>query len=372
MKKIIFIFISLFLMIPFVKASELAPTASSVFVIEPVTGEVIYERNSHERRHPASMTKIMTMLLIMENIEKGNLNWDDIVTVSENASSMGGSQILLETGEQMSVYDMFKGLSVASGNDAAVALAEKIAGSEEEFVNMMNKRAKELGLNDTNFKNCHGLDDPNHYSSAHDMGIMARELVKHEKIFEFTSIYEDYLRKGTDRSFWLVNTNKLVKFYPGVDGLKTGYTSEAGFCITATANINNMRIITVVMGEPDTKTRNQEVSSVFDYVYGKYAINKIVDKNEEIEKATVLKGKQEFVSIYPKEDVSTLYIKADGVKDITYDISLNDIKAPIKKGDIVGILKLSNGRNVDLIVKEDIKKANIFTMFYRNFKNTIN
>ena len=372
MKKLLFGFLLLFLIIPKVSATDLAPSASSVMVMEPTTGKIIYERNSHERRHPASMTKIMTMLLVMESIEKGMISWEDIVTVSENASSMGGSQILLETGEQMSVYDLFKGLSVASGNDAAVALAEKIAGSEEEFVNMMNKRASELGLLDTNFKNCHGLDEANHYSSAYDMSIMAKELVKHEKVFEFTSIYEDYLRKGTDRSFWLVNTNKLVKFYPGVDGLKTGYTNEAGFCITATAKKNDMRIITVVMGEPDTKTRNADVSSVFDYVYAQYGLNKIVDTNQILDTVKVEKGKKETVDIISTVDISDLYKKANGLVDVTYEIDIDKIKAPIKKGDVVGKLTLSDGRTIDLTVKEDVEKANIFEMFYRNFINTIN
>lgn len=211
LKKVCFLFLSLFLLIPCgIKANELAPNASSVIVLEPTTGKIIYERNSHERRHPASMTKIMTMLLVMEAIDNNIIKWDDIVTVSSNASSMGGSQILLETNEQMTVYDLFKGVAIASGNDAAVALAEKIAGTEEMFVSMMNKRAIELGLKDTNFKNPHGLDDANHYSSAYDMALMALELTKHNKVFEFTSIYEDYLRKGTDRSFWLVNTNNVV------------------------------------------------------------------------------------------------------------------------------------------------------------------
>ncbi|MBE6149199.1 MAG: D-alanyl-D-alanine carboxypeptidase [Firmicutes bacterium] len=372
MKKLFLTLFLLFIMIPKVNATDLAPSASSVIVIEPTTGEIIYERNSNERRHPASMTKIMTMLLTLEAIEKGNISWEEIVTVSENASSMGGSQILLETGEQMSVYDLFKGLAVASGNDAAVALAEKIAGSEEEFVNMMNERAKQLGLTNTNFKNCHGLDDPNHYSSAYDMSMMAKELVKHEKVFEFTSIYEDYLRKNTNRSFWLVNTNKLVKFYPGVDGLKTGYTKEAGYCITATANKNDMRIITVVMGEPDTKTRNSEVSSIFDYVYAQYGINKIVDENEIVDEVTVEKGKKEKVNIISKENVVDLYKKSDGVKDISYEVNINKLIAPIKKGDVVGNIKLSDGRIIELTVEEDIKKANIFEILYRNFINVIN
>ena len=199
-----------------VRAEELnlAPNAKSAILMEAGTGEVIFEKNSHEKLHPASMTKMMSMLLILENIEKGVINWDDIVTVSSNAAGMGGSQILLETNEQMSVSDLFKGIAVASGNDAVVAMAEKIAGTEEEFVNMMNKRGSELGLTDTNFKNCHGLDDANHYSSAADMAKIALELVKHEKLFEYTSIYEDYLRVDTDRKFWLVNTNNVAfKFY---------------------------------------------------------------------------------------------------------------------------------------------------------------
>ena len=377
MKKICGILLSLLVLFPFnISAMELATNASSVIVMEPTTGEIIYERNSHERRHPASMTKIMTMLLVMEAIEKDIIKWDDIVTVSSNASGMGGSQILLETGEQMSVYDMFKGLAVASGNDAAVALAEKIAGTEEMFVKMMNDRSKELGLQDTNFKNCHGLDDANHYSSAYDMAIMAKELVKHEKIFEFTSIYEDYLRKGTDRSFWLVNTNKLVRFYKGVDGLKTGYTSEAGFCITATANINDMRIITVVMGEPDSETRNKDVSSVFDYVYAQYGLQKIVDTETILDEVSVEKGKVESVGIVAKEEATDLYNKNDSKGEFTYDIEVDNLKAPLSKGDVVGKLTLKENNNVirtiDLTVKEDVKKANIFELYLRYLSQIFN
>ena len=377
MKKICGILLSLLVLLPFnISAMELATNASSVIVMEPTTGEIIYERNSHERRHPASMTKIMTMLLVMEAIEKDIIKWDDMVTVSSNASSMGGSQILLETGEQMSVYDLFKGLAVASGNDAAVALAEKIAGTEEMFVKMMNDRAKELGLLDTNFKNCHGLDDANHYSTAYDMAIMAKELVKHTKIFEFTSIYEDYLRKGTDRSFWLVNTNKLVRFYPGVDGLKTGYTSEAGFCITATANINDMRIITVVMGEPDSETRNKDVSSVFDYVYAQYGLQKIVNTETILEEVSVEKGKVESIGIVAKEEVNDLYNKNDGSGNFTYEVEVDNLKAPLSKGDVVGKLTLKENNNVirtiDLTVKEDVKKANIFELYLRYLKQIFN
>ena len=377
MKKIFGIMLALLVLLPYnIFALELAPNASSVIVLEPTTGEIIYERNSHERRHPASMTKIMTMLLVMEAIDKGIISWEDMVTVSSNASSMGGSQILLETGEEMSVYDMFKGLSVASGNDAAVALAEKIAGTEEMFVKMMNDRTKELGLQDTNFKNSHGLDEANHYSTAYDMAMIAKELSKHEKVFEFTSIYEDYLRKGTDRSFWLVNTNKLVRFYKGVDGLKTGYTSEAGFCLTATANINGMRIIAVVMGEPDSDTRNKEVSSIFDYVYAQYGLNKVIDTNTVVKEVAVEKGKQEYVGVVPKEDVTDLYNKNDGIGEFTYDIKVDSIKAPISKGDVVGQLTLMENNNViktiDLTVNDNVEKANIFELYLRYLKQVFN
>lgn len=217
MKKFVFLFVSMFLFIPGVLAddsSKIAPNAKSAILIETTTGKVLYENNSHEKLPPASMTKMMSLLIIMESIDAGVINYDDMITVSANASAMGGSQILLETGEKMSVEDLLKGIAVASGNDAVVALAEAIAGTEENFVDMMNKRANELGLTDTNFKNCHGLDEENHYSSAHDMAIIANELVKHQKILEFSSIYETYLRKGTDKEIWLVNTNKVVyKFY---------------------------------------------------------------------------------------------------------------------------------------------------------------
>ena len=214
MKRVIYIILTMFIFCSFnvVKAEQidLAESAVSAILIEPSTGEVIFEKNSHEKLHPASMTKMMSMLLIIENIEKGVISWDEMVTTSPNASGMGGSQILLETGEQMSVRDLFKGIAVASGNDAVVAMAEKIAGTEGMFVSMMNERAKQLGLTDTNFKNPHGLDAADHYSSAYDMSIIAKELVKHPQVLEYTSIYEDYLRQNTDRKIWLVNTNKVV------------------------------------------------------------------------------------------------------------------------------------------------------------------
>ena len=211
MRKICLFFI--LLLIPFTVFGEelnLAENAQSAIMIEASTGEVLYKKNSNERLAPASMTKIMSLILIMENIESGRLNWNDIVVVSKNAASMGGSQIFLEVNEMMSVEDLVKGICIASGNDATVALAEKIAGTEAAFVKLMNDKVKKLGLKNTNFVNATGLDANNHYSTAYDMAMMARELIKHDKILEFSSIYEDYLRKNTDNSFWLVNTNKVV------------------------------------------------------------------------------------------------------------------------------------------------------------------
>lgn len=218
MKKIFFIICCFFICSDFVSAKEennnLSPKAKSAIMIEASTGEVLYEYNADEKLAPASMTKMMSLLLIMEALDNNVIKYTDMVTISDNASSMGGSQILLETGESMSVDDLLKGITVASGNDAVVALAEKIGGTEENFVKMMNDKAKELGLKNTNFKNCHGLDDKDHYSSARDMSIIARELVKHQKILDYSSIYETYLRKGTKKEIWLVNTNKVVyKFY---------------------------------------------------------------------------------------------------------------------------------------------------------------
>ena len=358
-----------------VKAEELklAESAKSAILIEASTGKVLFEKNADEKLVPASMTKMMSMLLIIENIEKGVLKWNQEITVSENAASMGGSQILLEAGEKMTVEDLFKGVAIASGNDAVVALGEAIAGTEEGFVDMMNDRAKELGLKNTNFKTPHGLDEANHYSSARDMSAIARELVKHEKVLEFTSVYEDYLREDTDRKIWLVNTNKLVRFYDGVDGLKTGYTESAGYCLTATAKKDGMRIIAVVMGEPDSKTRNQEVSEMLDYSFAQYQLETLLTDSSSLGKYEVTKAKQKYTEIVPKEDVTVLRKKGDKIGNATYEVKLNDLKAPIEKGDVIGKLTIKeNGksiRTIDLTTKEDIKKANLGQLYLRYLKD---
>lgn len=380
MKKVL-CFLCLFFIAFSVKAEEskvdytLAQNAESAILIEASTGKILFEKNSHEKLSPASMTKMMSMLLVMEAIENAVIKWDDIITVSQRASSMGGSQILLEVGEKMSVEDLFKGVAVGSANDAVVALSEAVAGSVEEFVEMMNKRASELGLTDTNFKNPHGLDEVNHYSSAHDMSIIARELLKHEKVLEFSSIYEDYLRKGTDREFWLVNTNKLVRFNPIVDGLKTGYTKTAGYCLTATASKNNMRLIAVVMKEPDTTTRNSEVTEMLDYGYAKYKLEKVVDKNDVLKEIKISKAKDETVKIVPVNDVNIIMNKSTKLGNITYDLNINKITVPTKKGTCVGKLSIKeNNKIVDTInvtIKEDVIKVNIFKLYLRTLKDII-
>jgi len=387
MKKIFTLFISLFVFIPFIGAIDiesvekvedsntLAPNAKSAILIEESTGEILYEYNSHEKLEPASMTKMMSLLLIMESIEKGVIKLDQVITVSENASSMGGSQILLETGEQMSVDDLLKGITIASGNDAVVALAEAIAGTEENFVKMMNDKLKKLGLADSNFKNCHGLDEEGHYSSAYDMAFIAKELVKHKKILEYSSIYETYLRENTDKKIWLVNTNKLVRFKAGVDGLKTGYTEGAGYCLTATMKKDDMRVIATVMGEPSSTIRNNEVSSMLDYAFAQVGLKKLLSIDSVVETLNLPKSKVDEIKIVPKEDVNILYKKIDGEITPTYEIKINEIKLPIKQGDVVGKLYVKNDNKkineIDLTVIEDVEKCNIFELYFKYLKNII-
>lgn len=377
MKKIL-ILLLLFISIPLVKAEEtedLAPNAKSAIMIEASTGEILFQKNKDEKLAPASMTKMMSMLLIMEEIENGNLKWNEMITTSEKASSMGGSQIFLKVGEKMTVEDLLKGVAIASGNDAVVALAERVSGSEEQFVKRMNIRAKDLGLKNTNFINATGLTADNHYSSAYDMSLIAKELVKHEKILEFTSTYEDYLRKDTKSPFWLVNTNRLVRFKEGVDGLKTGFTDEAGYCLTATMKKDNMRLITVVMKEENTSKRSADTTKMLDYGFNIYMVQTILDEKTTIEKKKVELGKIITTEIVPKENITILNKKSDDQKNITYKTNINKIIAPVKKGDKVGTIDIIEDNNIistiDATVKEDILKANILTIYLRNLKEII-
>lgn len=375
MKKFMLFLILLFVFITPISAEDLTLNAKSSILIEASTGKILYEKNKDERYAPASMTKMMSLVIIMDNIYNGNLRLDEMVKTSKNASGMGGSQIFLKEGEEMSVDDMLKGITIGSANDATVALAERIAGSEEAFVKIMNEYAKKLDLKNTHFKNCTGLDENDHYSSAYDMSVIARELVKHDKILNYSSIYETYLRSDTDNKFWLVNTNKLVRFYKGVDGLKTGYTDTAGYCLTATINKDNMRVIAVVMGEDSSTTRNSEVSGLLDYAYNLYKKDTYITKEEVLGNAKVEKGNVEYANIVTIDDISIINKKEYKRGEIKFELDLKYLKAPIKKGDVVGKIKVIENGNIiseaDVTVDKNIDKAGYFTMFIRNLKEII-
>lgn len=351
--------------------ADLADNVKSAILIERDTGSVLYEKNSGEQLPPASMTKVMTMLLIMEAIDEGKLSWDEKIRTSEYAASMGGSQIFLEPGEEMTTKQMLQGIAIGSGNDASVAMAERIAGSEEAFVEMMNKKAKELGLKNTKFQNPTGLPAKDHYSTAYDMAMMAKELLKYEDITKFTGTYEAYLREDTDNKFWLVNTNRLVRFYPGVDGLKTGFTSEAKYCLTATAQKEGMRVITVVFGAPTSKERNAQVTKMLDYAFSQYKTHPMYERNHALGKVSVSKGEKKKVEALTSEPISLLTKKGEGIEDIEQKVTLDkNIKAPIQKGDKIGTLTLTkNGKTLvesPLVAKEDNKEAGWWTLFKRS------
>lgn len=351
----------------FVFAEELTKYSKSAILIEPSTNTIIYENNSREQLAPASMTKMMTMLLIMEAYDRGQFKLDDMVPISNNASSMGGSQLFLQENTEIKAEELIKGIAIASGNDAAVAMAEFIAGSVEEFVNMMNEKVMKMNLSDTHFVNVHGLDAENHYSSSYDMAQIARELLKHPKILDYTSLYEDYLVKPDGSKIWLVNTNKLVRFYDGVDGLKTGYTGTAKYCLTATAKKNDIRFISVVMGVDTGEHRSYDTTNLLNYAFNTYKINNILKKDDVVDRVNVKNGIKDKVDMLVPEDINDLLKKSD-VKEYKYNITKYNVKAPVNIGDKIGILEVfdNEGRIIkktDLISNEEIKKHSFGTLF---------
>ncbi|WP_462412096.1 D-alanyl-D-alanine carboxypeptidase family protein [Neobacillus sp. Marseille-QA0830] len=354
------------------KSSEIVTDVRAAILIERDTGKVLFEQNANEELPPASMTKIMTMLLIMEAIDKGKLSWNEKIRTSEHAASMGGSQIFLEPGEEMTTKEMLQGIAIGSGNDASVAMAERIAGSEEAFVDLMNAKAKELGLKHTFFKNPTGLPQTGHYSTASDMAVMAKELLKYEDITKFTGLYESYLRENTEKKFWLVNTNKLVRFYPGVDGLKTGFTAEAKYCLTATAEKNGMRVIAVVFGAPTSKERNAQVTKLLDYAFNHYQTHPVYKRNQPIGQVKISKGQDKTVRAVTSESLSMLTKKGEKTENVKQKVILQkDLKAPIKKGDQVGTIKLTKEGKVvlesPLVAGKDVKEASWWTLYKRSF-----
>lgn len=363
MKKIILLFgLFLFIFSPFcVYANELVPNGESSILIEANTGKIIFEKEKDKKLSVASMTKMVAQIIILEEVENNKIKWDDVVVASRNASGMGGSQIYLEEGEKMTVHDLMKGISVASANDATVAMAEYISGTEEKFVKRMNDKVKELGLVNTHFMNCTGLDEENHYSTAYDMAMIARELVlNHQEIFNFSSIYEDYLREDTNNKFWLVNTNKLINFYEGADGLKTGHTDDAGYCLATTAKRNNLRLIGVILGEENSKVRNNEMVDLLDYGFNNVKSDVLKKKGDIVSKINISHGDKKILNVGVDKDL-VAYMDKDNENKYHFEYIYNDIYLPVKEGDIIGKIEvyyddilLNTG---DLIALENINKV---------------
>jgi D-alanyl-D-alanine carboxypeptidase (penicillin-binding protein 5/6) len=359
----------------FAEERDLAPQARSAILMDADTGTILYEKNGREKLPPASITKIMTMLLVLEALDQGKIKYGDLVRVSEHAAQMGGSQIYLEPGERMTVRDMLKAVAVASANDASVALAEHVSGTEEAFVNEMNQRAQALGMRDTHFRNVNGLPEEGHVTTAHDIAIMSRELLKHPEITNFTRIYEDYLRQGTSKPFWLVNTNRLVKFYPGVDGLKTGYTSEAKFCLSASAKKGTFRVIAVVMGEPNAKARNHEVSRMLDFAYSQYTNRLIYRKGDSIAELRVEKGDPGKIRVKAPYPLSILMKKGDKPQQYQRRIVWEELNAPVAKGQKIGEIQIvKDGRIVSRMALNSplpISRAGLWATWKRVSKSVL-
>ena len=307
--------------------------SGAAILIEQSTGQVLYSHNAHEQLRPASVTKIMSILLIMEQIDNGNLSYTDTISCSETARSMGGSQIWLDTTETLTVDEMLKAICVVSANDCVVAMAEHIAGSEEAFVQMMNDKAKELGMNDTTFKNCHGIDEDGHVTSAYDIALMSRELLtKHPDITKYTTIWMDTLRDGKSQ---LVNTNKLIKTYKGITGLKTGSTSLALYNLSASATRDGLSLIAVIMKAPSTKVRFAEATKLLDYGFSKFSYKSFGNKDDVIQTVSVNKGIKKSVDVILENDAGTL-IEKGKENQVSQSIEINNnIEAPIKEGDIL-------------------------------------
>ncbi|MFT8316902.1 MAG: D-alanyl-D-alanine carboxypeptidase family protein [Sporolactobacillus sp.] len=345
--------------------------AKSAIVIEEETGKILYQKNANKELPPASMTKIMTLLLIFKALSHHQISLKDKVSVSEYAASMGGSQVFLEPGETMTVDEMLRAIAIASGNDASVAMAEYVSGSSKAFVRQMNEEAKALGLTHTHFENPTGLPVKNHYTTAHDMAVMAQALARYQRVFNYTSKYEDYLRENTDKKFWLVNTNKLIKTYPGADGMKTGFTNEAKYCLTGTAKRNGMRVIAVVMGAPTPKERNKEVASLMDQAFASYTTKELAKKDKLMVSEKVEKGDVSHVPLVTGRPVVLLLKKGENANGMKKTIEMKgQLKAPIKAGTTAGYLIIKKkGKMLSktpLIVKQRVDRASWWQLLKRS------
>lgn len=346
-----------FLLLPATTSASVVVDAKSAFLMDAGTGKVLYAKDESERLPVASMTKTMTLLLTFEEVDAGRLDLNEKILVSENAAGMGGSQVFLDANNEYTANDLIASIVIASANDASVAIAERIAGSEEDFVVLMNKKVKELGLENTNFANCTGLPAPSNYSSAKDVSIIFSNLIKHEKYFDYSKIYLDELTHPSGRVTGLTNTNKLVRFYEGCDGGKTGSTNEAKFCLCATAKRDNLRLISCVVGAENSKVRNKQVSDLFNFGFNNYASIKVVDK-AEVYNVPVKKSSVENLSAVPKEDY--FYLVKKGEKpNLEVRTELFSTKAPVSIEDKVGeILIINSGeivKKIDLLSNENVK-----------------
>ena len=346
-------------------------TCGSAILIEQDTGKVLYELNSHEQLRPASVTKVMSILLIMEALDDGKLTLETQIPCSENAADMGGSQIWLDTTETLSVDEMLKAICVVSANDCTVAMAEYLAGSEEAFVQKMNARALELGMNDTVFKNCHGIDEDGHITSSYDIALMSRELMKnHPEITKYTTIWMDSLRDGQSE---LVNTNKLIRNYSGATGLKTGSTSLAKYNLSATATRDNLSLIAVIMKAETTKLRFEEAQKLLNYGFSNYTYKKFADEGEYLKEIDVEKGTEKKVNCIYSENAGAL-VKKGEENNIIQEINIKEnLQAPIYKGDKIGEVTYSlNGENIqkiNIVAEKDIPKSNLWTITTNLFNN---
>ena len=340
MKKLFFAVLAALMLTAGTFAAPAPPevAAPSAILVERTSGTVLYEKNSHEKLAPASVTKIMTMLLTVEALERGQIRLEDEVVTSDHAASMGGSQIYLEPGERMSLHDMLKSIAVSSANDACVAVAEHIAGSEATFVAMMNDRAAALGMQDTHFVNCCGLDSEDHYTTAYDISLMSRELLKHEMIRAYTTIWMDTVRNG---EFGLSNTNKLVRFYDGTTGVKTGYTSKAGYCVSASAEREGMELIAVIMKADTSPHRNADASGLLNFGFANYAVVGLGEGENGAEEIPVILGRQDCVKVELAENAQVLIEKAQAPKVEKQLVLAESLEAPVEKGQKVGTLVFS-------------------------------
>lgn len=350
----------------------------SAILMDASTGEILFEQNKDEKLPPASITKIMTMLLTMESIDSGKITLEDKVTISENASNMGGTQLYLEPGEQRTVEELLTGVAVESANDAAAALGEYIGGTYQAFINMMNDKAKELGMGNTQFKNANGLPEEGHYSTAHDVALMSRELVKYPKIHQYLTIWMTNINvgKNNDQVRTLANTNKLLKSYEGLDGIKTGYTTEAKHCLSATAKRGNLRLISVVLGADNSKIRFNEVAKLLDYGFTNYESLNIVEKDQEVQEVIIEKGKKDKILAIAKDPLNALIKKGENTNVEKKVILESSYKAPINNGEKLGELVAYSGDQeigkVDLIAQEEVEKSNVSYLYKKILNNWIN